>query len=110
MIHAHSPERFPRSILIAVACVMVLSIMAAAAGRMWGGSYNTPTSHAVASRDLLFKDMPDGGVAIFDARDQSTPISIAAPQTNGFLRASMRTLASARKSWNEDRSVPFRLT
>ncbi|MFL5254096.1 MAG: photosynthetic complex assembly protein PuhC [Rhodopila sp.] len=110
MSHADHHERFPRAILIAVGAAVVLSILAAAAGRMWGESYTAPTAPLVASRDLLFKDLPDGGVAIYDAHDQSAPISIAAPMTNGFLRASMRTLASTRKNWNEDRNVPFRLT
>lgn len=110
MNHAHHPERFPRSILIAVGAAMVMSILAAAAGRMWGETYSKPTAPAVASRELLFRDMPDGGVAIYDARDQAAPISVAAPQTNGFLRAAMRTLASQRKRMEADREVPFRLT
>ncbi|MBS0644328.1 MAG: photosynthetic complex assembly protein PuhC [Acetobacteraceae bacterium] len=110
MIQAHHTERFPRVILIAVGTAMVMSIMAAAAGRIWPVSYTTPTAAAVVSRDLLFRDMPDGGVAIYDAHDSSAPISIAAPQTNGFLRATMRTLASQRKRQDAGPDIPFRLT
>src|SRR4051812_16351215 len=106
----HQYERFPRVILIACGAAIALSIMAAAAGRIWPVSYTTPTAPALATRDLLFRDMPNGSVAIFDARDQSAPISVAAPQTNGFLRASMRSLASQRKRQEADREVPFRLT
>ena len=110
MSESHHHERFPRIILIACGAAMVLSIMAAAAGRLWPTSYATPTAAAVMSRELLFRDMPNGGVAIFDARDPSAPISIAAPETNGFLRASMRTLATQRKLQDADLDVPFRLT
>lgn len=110
MSHAHPPERFPRPVLIAIGTLMLLAILAAAAGRMMGVSYNTPTSSAVMVRELIFRDMPDGGVGIYDARNLSAPISIAAPQTNGFLRATMRSLASQRKRQDADRDIPFRLT
>jgi len=110
MSHAHHPEHFPRPALYLAGAIVALSIVAAAAGRMWGDTYTTPTAPAVVYRDLLFKDMQNGGVAVYDARDQSAPISVAAPQTNGFLRATMRTLASTRKNWDKDRDIPFRLT
>lgn len=107
----HAPyERFPRRILMAGATVIVLSIAAAGAGRMWGVSYNKPTAPAVISRELVFRDRPNGAVAIYDAHDTSAPISIAAPETNGFLRATMRGLAQQRLRQDADRDVPFRLT
>ena len=110
MSHAHHPERFPRPVLIGAAAIMLFSILGAAAGRMWGDTYTRPTAPPVVMRELLFKDMPDGSVGIFDARDPSAPISVAAPQTNGFLRATMRSLASQRKRQDADRDIPFRLT
>ena len=110
MSHHDHYERFPRSILIAGAAVMGLSIAAAGAGRMWGESYSKPTAPAVMSRDLLFRDQLNGSVAIYDARDPSAPISIAAPETNGFLRATMRGLAQQRLRQDADRDIPFRLT
>jgi putative photosynthetic complex assembly protein len=110
MNHHRPYQRFPRSILIAGASVMLLSIAAAGAGRMWGQSYSKPSAPAVASRELLFRDRADGAVAIYDARDTNAPISIAAPATNGFLRATMRGLARQRLRQDADREVPFRLT
>jgi putative photosynthetic complex assembly protein len=101
---------FPRNILIIAGTVLLLSIMAAAAGRITGAADSSPTAAVVASRDLLFRDMPNGGVAVFDATDTSSPIDIFAPATNGFLRATMRGLARQRIRQDADREVPFRLT
>lgn len=101
---------FPRNTLIIAGTVILLSIMTAAAGRITGAANSAPTAAPVASRELLFRDQPDGGVAVFDAKDASKPIDVAAPATNGFLRATMRGLARQRLRQDADRDVPFRLT
>ncbi len=103
-------SHFPRGILWVVGSVLAFSIGLAAVGRMTGAANSEPTAPAVASRDLLFRDRPDGGVAVFDAGHPSAPISIIAPETNGFLRATMRGLARQRLRQDADREVPFRLT
>ena len=64
----------------------------------------------IASRQLLFRDQPDGGAAVYDASGTSAPIDIVAPATNGFLRATMRGLARQRLRQDADRETPFRLT
>ncbi|MGD0105892.1 MAG: photosynthetic complex assembly protein PuhC [Rhodopila sp.] len=110
MSQDHTTPPFPRNILIIAGSVMLLSIMTAAAGRLTGAANSQPTAAPVASRDLLFRDRPDGGVAVFDARDTSAPIDIVAPATNGFLRATMRGLARQRIRQDADREIPFRLT
>jgi putative photosynthetic complex assembly protein len=104
------PEPFPRKILLAAGSAMAMSIAIAAAGRISGVDNNKPTAQAVASRALLFRDMPDGSVAVFDASDTAKPIDIVAPETNGFLRATMRGLAQQRLRQDANREVPFRLT
>ena len=104
------PPPFPRNILIIVGSVMLLSIMTAAAGRVTGAADSAPTAAPIASRQLLFRDRPDGGVAVYDASDTSAPIDIVAPATNGFLRATMRGLARQRLRQDADRETPFRLT
>lgn len=109
MNNASTPP-FPRNVLIIAGSVVLLSIMAAAAGRITGAGSSAPTAAPVVSRDLLFRDRPDGGVAVFDARDTSAPIEIVAPATNGFLRATMRGLARQRLRQDADVEVPFRLT
>jgi putative photosynthetic complex assembly protein len=101
---------FPRSTLALVGSAVALSIIAAAAGRLTGATSIPTNSTAVSSRELLFRDQPNGGVAVYDARDTKTPIDMIAPETNGFLRATMRGLARQRLRQAADREVPFRLT
>jgi putative photosynthetic complex assembly protein len=108
--HAHERRPFPRDILIIIFGVMILSMLMAFFGRMSGYSISTPSAPPVVSRELLFRDMPNGGVAIYDAQDTSAPISIAAPGTNGFLRATMRGLARQRIREDAGRDIPFKLT
>ena len=84
--------------------------MTAAIGRMTGAANSAPTSTIVASRDLLFRDQPNGGVAVYDANEPAAPIDMVAPETNGFLRATMRGLARQRLRQDADREIPFRLT
>ncbi len=101
---------FPRNTLIILGTVVLLSVMTAAAGRITGAANSKPTAAPVASRALLFRDLANGGVAVFDATDASAPIDIVAPETNGFLRATMRGLARQRMRQDADKEIPFRLT
>jgi putative photosynthetic complex assembly protein len=105
-----SKAPFPRPILAVAGTVIALSIMTAAIGRMTGAANSAPTSTVVASRDLLFRDQPNGGVAVYDANEPAAPIDMVAPETNGFLRATMRGLARQRLRQDADREIPFRLT
>jgi putative photosynthetic complex assembly protein len=106
----HNPPPFPRNTLIILGTVVLLSVMIAAAGRISGAANSQPTAAPVATRDLLFRDLPDGGVAVFDAKDPSATIQVVAPATNGFLRATMRGLARQRLRQDADKEIPFRLT
>ncbi len=101
---------FPRNVLIIAGTIILLSIMEAAVGRMTGAANSAPTAPAVASRELLFRDRPNGAVAVFDARNDTVPIEVVAPETNGFLRATMRGLAQQRIRQDADWNTPFRLT
>ena len=101
---------FPRGVLAIAGCVVALTIATAAIGRLTGAADSSPTAAAVASRELLFRDQPSGGVAVYDAANTSAPIETIAPGTNGFLRATMRGLARQRLRQDADRDVPFRLT
>ena len=67
------------------------------------------TSVAVQTRHLLFQDRADGSIAVLDA-GTTEPFEILAPQTNGFLRGTLRGLARARKLAHESAQVPFELT
>jgi putative photosynthetic complex assembly protein len=101
---------FPRGVLLAAGTAITISIAAAALGRMTGFANSAPTGTPVITRELLFRDMPDGEVAVFDARDPATPIALVARETNGFLRATMRGLAQQRLRQDADVNMPFRLT
>jgi putative photosynthetic complex assembly protein len=101
---------FPRAPLIAAGAAIALSILAAVVGRMTGAADSTPTAPAVIARDLRFQDRPDGSVAVFDAHDMRRPIEMIAPETNGFLRATMRGLAGYRLHADKATETPFRLT
>jgi putative photosynthetic complex assembly protein len=110
MGHASPSPPFPRSILFAAGTAMALSILGAAVGRITHVANSEPTAAPMIERLLLFKDLPDGGVAVFDAGDPRAPIDVLAPETNGFLRATMRGLARQRLRQSEGAETPFRLT
>jgi putative photosynthetic complex assembly protein len=110
MKEAASFAPFPRGALLAAAAILASSIALAAIGRLTGVANSTPTAAMVTSRALLFEDRPNGAVAVFDADHPSTPISIIAPDTNGFLRATMRGLARQRLRQDASETTPFRLT
>jgi putative photosynthetic complex assembly protein len=109
-MHHHNAAPFPRAILVLAGTAVALSILTATVGRLTGAANSSPTAAVVASRDLMFRDLPDGAVAVFDAAHLSSPIKVIAPETNGFLRATMRGLARQRLRQDGDRQVPFRLT
>ena len=101
---------FPPNILIILGTVMVLSVLLAGFGRARGYADSAPTAAPVSARELLFRDRPDGAVLIYDVKNPTAPIDVVAPETNGFLRATMRGLARQRLRQDADRDVPFRLT
>jgi putative photosynthetic complex assembly protein len=100
----------PRFALILAGSAVAGSICLAAAGRLTGAANSDPTAPAVLSRSLVFRDQPNGAVAVFDATNVSRPIALVAPETNGFLRATMRGLARQRLREDANHDSPFRLT
>jgi putative photosynthetic complex assembly protein len=96
--------------LFAAAAVVSFTIAIAALGRITGAANSDPTAAMVVSRDLLFQDRSDGAVEVYDARQPTTVIATIAPETNGFLRATMRGLARQRIRQEASREIPFRLT
>jgi putative photosynthetic complex assembly protein len=90
--------------------LVALSIIAAAAGRLTGMTDTALTSTPVVTRDLVFHDLADGAIAVYDAKDPTKPIDIVPRESNGFLRGTMRGLAQQRVRQDADRDVPFRLT
>jgi putative photosynthetic complex assembly protein len=110
MSHDHAHNAMPRSALIICWSAVILSIIAAGVGRYTGVADSRPTAPMVVSRDLVFQDRQDGGVAVFDTRDTAKPLEVVEPGTGYFLRALMRGLARQRIREDASHDVPFRLT
>jgi putative photosynthetic complex assembly protein len=99
---------FPPAALLGAAVLIGLSVLAAVYGRIAGAGVTLPPSHPIAERSLRFEDRTDGGITVVDAADNRR-VSIVAPGTNGFLRATVRGLAQQRLRQDIDGQVPFQL-
>ena len=100
----------PRAVLIFAAVLAVLTIAAAWSARTTGfGRIAPPAATAVQSLSLRFDDQPDGAVVVRRAGDGATIYRIA-PETNGFIRATVRGLVQERRRSNIGDEVPFSLT
>ena len=103
-----NPARFPRPVLWGAGGLIGLSILLAAFGRFSGETDIPRGGVVVVARDLRFADQPNGDVAVFDAGNGRV-VHVVTGQA-GFLRGTMRGLASARRRAGSDDTVPFRLT
>lgn len=107
-----SPYRdtFPRGALLGAAGLITLSFVAALAGRLTGvGSVPLPPMQVAESRDLRFEDRTDGAVVVREASSDRV-VDILAPQTNHFVRGTLRGFARGRKRENIGAEPPFRLS
>ncbi len=102
-------QGFPRGPLVAIAALVIGSVIAVAAVRLTGiGATHVVDAPTVAVREFRFEDRPDGSIAVLDAHDGRLVESVA-PGTNGFLRGTMRGLARERHRRNIGPEVPFRM-
>jgi putative photosynthetic complex assembly protein len=100
----------PRPVLIAAACLIVMTIIMAVIGRSRPHSYAADGEVVpVATRSLRFVDALDGSVAVYDARS-GAEVGRVAPGTGGFVRGAMRGLARGRHQRGIGAEVPFYLT
>lgn len=99
---------FPRGVLFGAAGLVVLTILSAGAARLTGARQERPVAAVLASRDLRFEDRADGAVTVVDAQSGRT-VDVLAPGTNGFVRASLRSLAK-RRAFDGQSSQVFHLT
>jgi putative photosynthetic complex assembly protein len=99
----------PRAPLLAAGALVILALVCATAVRMTGvGAVHAPDAATVAARELLFRDRTDGGIDVLDAQAMHVIYTVP-PETNGFLRGTMRGLARERKRQGVSADVPFRL-
>ena len=103
-----SAQPFPKGALLGALALMVLTIVSAAAARLTSAGPVRPTGTIVIERDFRFADRPDGSIAVMDARS-GRQLDVLAPGTNGFIRASLRSLATRRK-FNHDTSDVWHIT
>ncbi len=108
--HEHKPEPLPRLALIAVALLVVVTIIFSAVGHKQNiGTLRMPQMEPAEERTISFKDRNDGAVVVYDSRIAQI-IQVLEPGTNGFLRGVMRGFARDRRSRGIDSTPPFRLS
>jgi putative photosynthetic complex assembly protein len=86
----HEPV-LPRWALLGAGGVILATIVVAAIG---GNPITMPPSQPTIARSLIFTDAPDGAVLVTDAATHAG-VARLAPGSNGFIRATLRTLAHA---------------
>lgn len=101
---------FPRLQLAVVATVLAFVLVVSGIARFTGFA----TSHVIspiitATTDVTFSDMLDGSVAIRNARSGVTVATVPA-RAGGFIRSTMRVLATERSREGIGQAQPFRLT
>ena len=101
-------ETFPRGALLGAAALIGLTIVSAATARLAGLTQPRPEAAVLVARDLRFEDKQDGSIAVHDVGTNTT-VETLAPGSNGFIRASLRSLAK-RRQFDGDTSQVFRLT
>ena len=100
-------EIIPRAALWVAAVVMLLTLGAVAAQRLWADPTRPAYAATVAQRALHFKALPDGGVAVIDAATGARLETMYGEQ--GFLRGTLRGLVRERKRNGMDSSEPLQL-
>ena len=100
----------PKGVLFGALGLIGFALAASGAARYTGvGTVKMPPSTAVETLQLRFEDESNGAVAVRDASD-SKVIYTVAPETNGFIRATMRGLTRERVRSGIGAEVPFVLT
>ena len=98
----------PRGLLWSAAALVGFALLAAIGGRLMPTHQVPADGVVVIARNLRFVDRADLGVDVIDA-DRNLRVTTITGQA-GFLRATMRGLASARLRAGLTADQPFRLT
>jgi putative photosynthetic complex assembly protein len=88
-------DAMPRGALLAIAVVLLGSLLAVATVRHSGVSVRAPDAVPVAVRALRFEDRPDGSVAVLDPASGAEVERVHGEA--GFLRGALRALARERQ-------------
>jgi putative photosynthetic complex assembly protein len=104
-----SDQPLPRGILLAGAALAAVTLLAVATVQVTGkGRYVSAVAPVAETRELQFRDRAEGGVAVIDARTQQ-PVRMLLPGEDGFIRASVRTMAQERMRRGMSADTPFLL-
>lgn len=99
---------FPRAALWISAVVLGLTLGGVALHRLSPeADARTADAPALAQRALVFRDLPDGGIAIVDAASGRTLDTAHGEQ--GFLRGTLRAMARERRLQGAAANVPLQL-
>ena len=100
----------PREVLIVAAVLIAVVIIGAGTARLSGfGRSAPPVADVVQSLSLRFEDQQDGSVVVRRANDGAAIYRVA-PETNGFMRQTLRGLARDRRRSGLGDETPFVLT
>ena len=104
------PAGMPKQVLFGAAALIALTVIGATTARLTGvGKTPELSARAVQTLSLRFDDQANGSVLVRRASDQAVIYTIA-PETNGFMRATLRGLAQERRRSGIDDTTPFLLT
>ena len=100
---------YPGVPLAAMVTLVVIALVGAGVSALNDGPASSSVdAELVASVDLFFEDRADGSVTVRDAAS-GLVVDELEPGTNGFVRATLRTLAGARASHGAGPEAPFRV-
>lgn len=97
-----------RHAVLAIAVLLVGTVLSVATVRQSGVLIKTPDAPATQTRALRFEDRPDGSVAVID-HARGTELDRVQGEA-GFLRGSLRALARERQRRGLGPQEPFQLT
>ena len=105
-----SPSGVPKEVLLSASALVLLTIVASAGAKISGvGRIHAIMARPVERLALRFEDQDNGSVLVRRAEDGALIYTIA-PETNGFMRATLRGLARERERSGLGDSTPFLLT
>ena len=109
MSEIHDEFHVPKGALLGAAALLAVTILFATVARLSGeGATRLTLAPVVQSRALFFSDTPEGGVAVFDARDRS-PVAVLPAGNHGFVRVVLHGLAQDRAVSGLGADMPFHL-
>ncbi len=109
MSETHADVHVPRLPLMAAGALALATLVAVTMVRLTGvGAVQVHDAAPLSVREFRFEDRANGSIVILDAASQRLVETIA-PESNGFLRGTMRGLARERKRQGVGPQIAFQL-